>query len=441
MYGKHLIFFGHNMLGANRATSTADVMRNSMSPSEAAVQIAQLGDQASCPWRGTPTRRLTAQSIASAWRRFDESHDNAAMTSAPWHFLVLEMISGIHDFFDAMTKSMEFENACHIALASRRTDSHHHPAVAAMALIGEGKMLPNEAITPGLSAPTGPSENAASTQSGVSWAAVIAGGVTASAVAIILLLFGSGLGLASISPWAGRGVSAASFTVFAAIWLIIVQWVASGLGGYMAGRLRAKWVAVHTDEVLFRDTAHGFLSWALGVLVTAIVLAVASGSVVSSGTQLALQATSNTNIANRYDVDLLFRQNANPARSTGGAALGTPAPLPAPGMPLVTDQQIRAEAMDILAEGVANGGVAQADRLYLAQLVAQRTGLPPADAQERVTDVLNREQAMVHRARQAVDASRTAASAGAVYSFVALLIGAFIASVSGAIGGKLRDAY
>ena len=116
-------------------------------------------------------------------------------------------------------------------------------------------------------------ERIASAQSGVSWAAVIAGGVTASAVAIILLLFGSGLGLASISPWAGRGVSAASFTVFAAIWLIIVQWVASGLGGYMAGRLRTKWVAVHTDEVLFRDTAHGFLSWALGVLVTAMVLA------------------------------------------------------------------------------------------------------------------------------------------------------------------------
>jgi hypothetical protein len=87
---------------------------------------------------------------------------------------------------------------------------------------------------------------------------VIAGGVPASAVAIILLLLGSGLGLASISPWAGRGMSAVGFTVFAAIWLIIVQWV--GLGGYMAGRLRTKWIAVHTDEVFFRDTAHGFLS-------------------------------------------------------------------------------------------------------------------------------------------------------------------------------------
>ena len=73
--------------------------------------------------------------------------------------------------------------------------------------------------------------------------------------------------------------------------------------------------------------------------------------------------------------------------------------------------------------------------------MAQRTGLPPADAQERVTDVLNREQAMLRTARQAVDAGRKAIAAAAVYGFVALLIGAFIASVSGAIGGRLRDTY
>lgn len=309
-----------------------------------------------------------------------------------------------------------------------------------MALIAEGQMAPSEVIRPGLSAATALPENTASTQSAVSWAAVIAGGVTAAAVAMILLLLGSGLGLASMSPWAGRGASATSFTVFAAIWLIIVQWVASGLGGYMAGRLRTKWVAVHTDEVLFRDTAHGFLAWALGVLLTATVLAFASGSVVSNGTRLAAQAASNANIANRYYVDLLFRQNANPALSTGGTALATP-PLPAPGMPVLTDQQMRAEATDILAEGVANGSVPQADSTYLAQLVAQRTGLPPADAEERVTNVLNRQQAIIRATMQAVDAGRKAASAAAVYGFVALLIGAFIASVSGAIGGKQRDVY
>jgi hypothetical protein len=309
-----------------------------------------------------------------------------------------------------------------------------------MALIGEGQMLPNNAVTPGLSAPTALPEGIASTQSGVSWAAVIAGGVTASAVGIILLVLGAGLGLASISPWVGRGVNAGTFTVFAAIWLIIVQWVASGLGGYMAGRLRTKWVAVHTDEVFFRDTAHGFLSWALGVLITAVVLTLAAGSVAGNGTELA-RAASNVTTANHYDVDLLFRQNANPAMTTGGTALGTPPPLPAPGVSPLSDQQMRAQATDILAEGAVNGGVPQDDSTYLAQLVAQRTGLPPADAQQRVTDVLNREQAMVRKAKQAVNAGRKAASGAAIYTFVSLLIGAFIASVSGAIGGRLRDTY
>jgi hypothetical protein len=356
-------------------------------------------------------------------------------------FLLLKWSGAFPSFLIRAQNSPEFEHARHIALASWRTDSHHHSAVAVMALIAEGQMAPSEVIAPGLSAATALPENTASTQSAVSWAAVIAGGVTAAAVAMILLLFGSGLGLASMSPWAGQGASATSFTVFAAIWLIIVQWVASGLGGYMAGRLRTKWVAVHTDEVLFRDTAHGFLAWALGVLLTATVLAFASGSVVSNGTQLAAQAASNANISNRYYVDLLFRQNANPALSTGGAALATPRPLSAPGMPVLTDQQIRAEATDILVEGVANGSVPQADRTYLAQLVAQRTGLPPADAEARVTDVLNRQQVIIRATKQAVDASREAASAAAVYGFVALLIGAFIASVSGAIGGKLRDVY
>ena len=301
-------------------------------------------------------------------------------------------------------------------------------------------MLSNEVIAPGLAAPAALPETIASAQSGVSWAAVIAGGVTASAVAVILLLFGAGLGLASISPWAGRGVNAGTFTVFAAIWLIIVQWTASGLGGYMAGRLRTKWTAVHTDEVFFRDTAHGFLSWALGVLITAMVLTLASVSVASTGTQLATQLSANASTANRYAVDLLFRQNPNPTMSAGGTALGTPPPIPAPG-PFLTDQQMRTEATDILAEGAVNGSVAQADSTYLAQLVAQRTGLAPADAQERVTDVLNREQTMLRTAKQAVDASRKAASLAAIYTFVALLIGAFIASIAGAIGGKLRDTY
>jgi hypothetical protein len=295
----------------------------------------------------------------------------------------------------------------------------------------------SETIVPGYAEPL-VEPDLSSTQSGVSWSAVFAGGVTAAAVSIILLLFGTGLGLASVSPWAGSGVSATTFTVLAAIWLIIVQWVSAMFGGYMAGRLRTKWVAVHTDEVFFRDTAHGFLAWALGTLIVVGVLSAATGSAVTNGTRVAASVASSS-AANTYYVDLLFRVNA-PAVAANGSVLGNANAAPMP-IPALSDQQMRSEAAAILTEGLSNGGVSSADSAYLAQLVSEKTGLAPADAQARVSDVLNREQAAVVKAKQVADASRKAASEAAIYMFVSLLIGAFIASVAGAIGGQWRDMY
>src|ERR1700744_4331291 len=97
--------------------------------------------------------------------------------------------------------------------------------------------------------------------SGVSWGAILAGGCGAAALSLVLLLLGTGLGLSSVSPWANRGVAAATFGVSAILWLTLTQLVASGMGEYLAGRLRTRWSGVHTDEVYFRDTAHGFLAW------------------------------------------------------------------------------------------------------------------------------------------------------------------------------------
>src|SRR5271156_4287994 len=122
---------------------------------------------------------------------------------------------------------------------------------------------------------------AESAVSAVSWPAIIAGAVAIAAVALILLALGSGLGLSSVSPWPNSGPSATTFGVYAAVWLIIVQWVSAGFGGYLAGRLRTKWVGVHTDEVYFRDTAHGLLVWAVGAVVSALLLSSAVSSVAS----------------------------------------------------------------------------------------------------------------------------------------------------------------
>ena len=275
--------------------------------------------------------------------------------------------------------------------------------------------------------------------SGISWAAIVAGAVAAAAVAITLLIFGAGLGLSSVSPWPHQGVSVTTFTVLAAIWLVLVQWISSAFGGYIAGRLRTKWVSLHTDEVFFRDTAHGFLAWGLATVVVAVLLSLASQGAATAGAQLASNSTL-TDTASTYYVDLLFRQNVVPPGT--GSAL---APADNGSAAMVTglsDRDTRAQAAAILAENAANGGnVSQQDNAYLVQLVSGRTGLSPSDAQIRVNTIIAREQADIVKAKQLTDSARKASAEAAIYTFVSLLIGAFIASVAGAIGGRLRDRY
>jgi len=287
----------------------------------------------------------------------------------------------------------------------------------------ESAYRPGGLVEPGIPA-------SLSSASGVSWPAIFAGGVAATAVTVMLLIFGAGLGLSSVSPWPHDGVSITTFTVLAAIWLVIVQWVSSGLGGYIAGRLRTKWTGVHTDEVFFRDTAHGFLAWALATVLMAGLLTLGSGAAVSTGAQLASNSL-NATTADNYYVNELFRQQAAASPDNGSAAMVTG----------LSDRDVRNQASIILAETSVAGTVSAADNAYLTQLVSGRTGLAPADAQNRVNQVLAQQQADLTKARQVADAARKTSAKGAIFTFVSLLIGAFIASVSGAIGGRLRDAY
>jgi len=274
--------------------------------------------------------------------------------------------------------------------------------------------------------------------SAVSWAAIIAGAVAAAAVSLILLALGSGLGLASISPWSGSGLSAAGFGIAAGIWLIIVQWLASALGGYVTGRLRSKWVGTHSHEVFFRDTAHGFLAWALATLASAMLLAGVTSAVVGGGVRAAASvaggaaqgaasnASSNASggsgsALDAYDLDALFRSDRPDANAP------------------VSDS--RAEALRILAHGAARGDVPQDDRAYLARQVAARTGISQEDAAKRVDDAIGRAKAIAAKAKQAADTARKSGSALAFFTALSMVIGAFIASIAAAFGGSQRDEY
>ncbi len=282
--------------------------------------------------------------------------------------------------------------------------------------------------------------------SAVAWAAIIGGACVTVAIALLLLQLGSGIGLASVSAWPGAGASATTFTVAAAIWLIVVQWLACAFGGYITGRLRTKWARLHSDEVFFRDTAHGFLTWAVAVLFAAALLGSAATSAIGGGaravaglvsgvaqgasegaSQGAAQGAGSMPGAS-YFIDSLFRSDQAGAANSGAANSGNTA-------------EQRTEIGGILAMAVRNGEMPAADKTYIAQLVAKHTGLSQADAEKRVDGVLAQVKTAEDKVREAADVARKGAASLAFFTFFSLLVGAFIASVAAAIGGRQRDAY
>jgi hypothetical protein len=116
-------------------------------------------------------------------------------------------------------------------------------------------------------------------RSAVSWSSIMAGAFASLGLSFILLALGSGLGFAFVSPWPDRGMSSTALTATAAIWLLVAQWISAGVGGYLAGRLRTRWLGTHIHEVFFRDTAHGLITWAVVTVVIAALTVPWAGTV------------------------------------------------------------------------------------------------------------------------------------------------------------------
>lgn len=253
---------------------------------------------------------------------------------------------------------------------------------------------------------------------GVSWAAVAAGAIVSCALTLVVLAFGVGLGLSVVSPWGGAGVSATTFKIGTGLYMIVVAMLASSIGGYIAGRLRTRWIGVHSDEVYFRDTAHGFIAWAFATVLGAVLLASPAANLVGGTAGAVAQgAASSASSSGPMDgyVDALLRPNAPAAPSTGNA--------PDP----------RGELSRLLASSLREGGdFKPADREYISKVVAARTGLSQADAEQRVNGV-------VTQAKSDLDAARKATAHLAFWLTASLLVGAFCASLAATEGGGLRD--
>jgi hypothetical protein len=251
---------------------------------------------------------------------------------------------------------------------------------------------------------------------GVSWGAVLAGAVASCAVTLFLLSLATGLGLSAVSPWGNSGASATTFKIGTGLYFIVMAMISSAIGGYLAGRLRTKWVGVHTDEVFFRDTAHGFLAWAAASVIGAVLLAapatLVGGGVASGATQAAAGAAQSSGPMEGY-VDTLLRSDT--------------------ALPSANPQDSRGELVRLFTTSYKNGSeLAPADRAYVAKVVAARTGLPQPEAEKRVTEVTN-------QIKSDLDKARKNAAQLALWLTASLIIGAFSASLAATEGGGLRD--
>jgi hypothetical protein len=267
----------------------------------------------------------------------------------------------------------------------------------------------------------------------VDWPAIIAGIVLASAISLVLLSFGSAIGLSFVNFHAGPDVPLIWIAIAAASWLLWVEVSSFMAGAYLTGRLRRRHYDATEDEADVRDGAHGLLVWA-GALVIGGLIAV--GGISAAANAVGAAASTLTNAAatvaddagnpldpNVYFVDQLFRPSA------------TAAAIP----PAADSTAVRAEAGRILAQGAIAGSVSDPDKAYLAQVIASNTGLTADEANARVTEVLANVDKVKADAVAAAETARKAGVIGAFLTAAALLVGAVGAFWAAQMGGNHRD--
>lgn len=298
---------------------------------------------------------------------------------------------------------------------------------------------------------------------GVSWGAILAGAFAAAALSFLLIILGFGLGFSSVSPWSNTGFSAQAIGYSTIVWITLTQIAASAGGGYLAGRLRVKLIEAQTEETHFRDSAHGFLSWAVAALVTAAFLSSAIGSILSGGTKLAGSASTalttiavagGTNMASdtrngaskldsmsNYFIDSLFRMtmtDASNISSTAGSSASETRDN------AITPAQ-RLEIAHIFANAIQNDSLPATDKAYVSQLLARHAGLSHAEAEKRVSDMYiayhNAINNGIAKAKELADQARKVAAYSALWMFFALLCGALVACFSATYGGRQREKF
>lgn len=268
----------------------------------------------------------------------------------------------------------------------------------------------------------------------VDWPAIFAGTVLASAISLVLLTFGSALGLSLTSAHENTGISMVGFSIAAALWLVWVQVSGFMAGGYLTGRLRRRNYDATEKESDIRDGSHGLTVWALGVLIGAVVTFSGVATAVSTATNAAttlvsgaasgaVNAAADAISDNDLLVDRLFRAPAGTSATADAAS--------------AADQ--RQEVGRIILSSLASGEMDQADRQYIIDTVAARTGIPAEEVQQRVDQAWTQAQELETQAREAADRARRIALVAAFITAASLMIGAAGAYYGAVMGGNHRD--
>lgn len=259
--------------------------------------------------------------------------------------------------------------------------------------------------------------------SGIYWASVLAGAVVSLAITIVLLWFGTAIGLTVTSPWNDSGVSATTFKIGTGLYLVVVAMISSALGGHIAGRLRSGWdSAVHANEVYFRDTAHGFVTWATATFVGAVLLASAAAGIAgaTSGGLAAGAASAAASRSSSGPMDIYVDQLLRPGPSASAATS-------------TNRDDSRAELSRLLTASFRSGKeMSGDDKTYVSQIVARNTGLSQEEAEKRVDQT-------IATVKSNLDAARKSAMQLAYWIVASLLIGAFSASLAAMEAGAFRD--
>lgn len=288
----------------------------------------------------------------------------------------------------------------------------------------------------------GPAPATSATSAGASfveWGAVLAGAFLAAAISFVLLTFGAAIGLSATSPWPNSGVSAKLITTLAVLWAMMQQIGAFMVGGYVAGRMRSRWHEPTQHEVEFRDGLHGGLVWAVGIVIGAALAMATAGAAAKTGIDVAGKAAGVTALSTTEPMDAVLDSMLRPTTVAQAPSASTPpaAATPAPSASrtrstAASSDETRSEMARILASAVGSGALSDQNRAYLAQGVAQRSGLSQQEAERRVNEAFT-------AAREAADKARKAAILTGFVTAASLIISFGAAWWAAIRGGQHRD--